>query len=372
MPSVSSGIRCFLTAGVAAVVLAAPSVAEARRVAVIIGVGSYAKLDPSLTVPDATSTAAQLALALDQHAGYDQVLPLIDAVATRAGIEELLLETLPSQLSADDSLLLYFVGHGIGGDFGEPYLLPYDVDPGDVQSSALSVESLSSRLRNALPVSSMVVITDAVHDMRLDDLVLMGPNAKSWSDITDEFFSLSASSPREIPGTTNFGQLVTDGLSGAADSSADGLVSANELHRFVLDHLVGSKAHPAESGNYNPELSVAEVARGPQDFAAYGDSSRSARPRRITGAVLGAVGIGLAGGGLGLYLDGLQVYPYVGQNERPLPEGMTIEQLTDRYDRDRLWSPILFAASAATLVTGGTLLVWPSPSGAMVGWSTQF
>jgi len=349
-----------------------PTAAEARRVAVVIGVGSYAQLEPALAVPGATATAAQLSLALNQHGGFDQVLPLIDAVATRAAIEDLLLRTLPEQLGAEDTLLLYFVGHGVGGDFGDPYLLPYDVNPKDVQATALSVESMSTQLRNTLPVGSLVVITDAVHDMRLGDLVLMGPNAKSWPDITDEFFSLSACSPREIAGETAFGQLVTDGLSGAADADLDGLVAAGELHRFVLDNTRGDEAHPAESGSYNPSLAVAQVSRGPQDFAAYSEPEHNARPRRVTGAALGAVGIGLAGGGLRLYLDGLQIYPYVGQNERPLPDGTTLGQLNDRYNRDRLWSPILFAASAATLVTGGTLLVWPRPAGAMVGWSTTF
>ena len=44
---------------------------------------------------------------------------------------------------------------GVGGDFGEPYLMPYDVDPDDVQATALSVDALSSQLRNALPVGSL-------------------------------------------------------------------------------------------------------------------------------------------------------------------------------------------------------------------------
>ena len=273
--------------------LLAPSTAVADRVAVVIGVGSYGKLDASLALPYASASARSLASALEQHAGFDQVLPLTDALATRSAIRDLLLESLPAKLGADDSLLVFFAGHGVGGDFGEPYLLPYDADPGDLQGTAISVDELGSSLRNVLQVGSLVMITDAVHDMRLDDLVLVGPNAKSWPEAADEFFSLSACSPRELPGTTPFGELLTEGISGAADTSTDGAVTASELYRYLLDHMASSgvKAHPAESGAYDPELVVAQVTKGPADFAPPVEPPPSARPRRIAGASLAALGV---------------------------------------------------------------------------------
>jgi len=356
--------------------LLAPSTALADRVAVVIGVGDYGKIDDSLELPGATAAARELARTLEQHAGYDQVLPLIDALATRSAIQDLLLETLPAQLDVAASLLVYFVGHGVGGDFGEPYLLPYDADPGDLQNTAISVDELGSKLRNQLQVGSLVMVTDAVHDMRLDDLVLVGPNAKSWPEAADEFFSLSACSPKEIPGETPFGALFADGISGAADSTTDGEVTASELYRYVIDKMAASsvKAHPAESGAYNPELVVARVTKTPQDFEPVAaEPVRSAKPRRIAGASLAVVGLGLAGGGLGLYLDGVSIYdeasvPMTDQVEDPA----ALQAYKDRYARDQKWAPVLIGAGAASLVTGGVLVVLPAPGGATVGVSMSF
>ena len=351
----------------ASLTVLAPSTALADRVAVVIGVGSYGKIDASLGLPDAVESARALATALEQHAGYDQVLPITDALATRSTIRDLLLESLPAKLGSDDSLLIYFVGHGVGGDFGEPYLLPYDADPDDLQGTAISVDELASSLRNTLQVGSLVMVTDAVHDMRLDDLVLVGPNAKSWPDAADEFFSLSACSPKELPGATPFGEHFAEGISGAADSSGDGAVTAGELYRYVLDRMdaSGVKAHPAESGAYNPSLVVAQVDQGPQDFVEAPQPVPSAKPRRVAGIWMAAVGLGVTGSGAALYFDGRSIYTEAGSPGAD-------QALVDRYARDQRWAPVLLGVGAASLVTGGVLVVLPTPTGATVGVSLRF
>ena len=351
----------------AVVALSVPSTALADRVAVVIGVGSYGKLDPSLALPDASVRARELARALQQSAGYDQVLPLTDALATRSAIRDLLLENLPAQLGSDDSLLVYFVGHGVGGDFGEPYLLPYDVDPADLQGTAIGVEELGGALRNSLQVGSLVMVTDAVHDMRLDDLVLMGPNAKSWPEAASEFFSLSACSPKHLPGSTPFGAQFTDGISGAADADTSGTVSASELYRYVLDRMgaSGVKAYPAESGSYNPELVVAEVTKGPADFAPPPEPTPSGKPRRVAGIVLASVGLGVTGSGAAMYFDGRQIFE---DASKPNAD----QDLKARYARDQRWAPVLIGVGAASTVTGGVMVVLPSPTGVSVGLSFDF
>lgn len=354
--------------GVAAVAaLLAPSTALADRVAVVIGVGSYGKLDATLALPDASARARILAGVLRDSAGYDQVLPLTDAVATRSAIQDLLLENLPAQLGADDSLLVYFVGHGVGGDFGEPYLLPYDADPGDLQGTAISVDDLGGALRNNLQVGSLVMVTDAVHDMRLDDLVLMGPNAKSWPEAAGEFFSLSACSPKQLPGATPFGAVFTDGISGAADIDVDGAVTASELYRYVLDQVAASgvKANPAESGSYDPALVVAQVSKGPADFAPPVEAPPSGKGRRVAGIVLASVGLGVTGSGAALYVDALKIYEEANADDA----GKAIKE---RYLRDQRLAPVLMGAGAACLVTGGVLVVMPTPTGVSVGVSFDF
>ena len=74
------------------------------------------------------------------------------------------------------------------------------------------------------------------------------------------------------------------------------------------------------------------------------------------------VGLGVLGGGLAFYFDGISIQSQVRDDE----------QIEARYRRDLQWSKIMYGASAVPLVAGGTLMVWPSPSGAAIGWSTTF
>jgi hypothetical protein len=242
----------------------------------------------------------------------------------------------------------------------------------------LSIERLALGLREAIPAASLVLITDAVHDQRLGDLVLMGPNARSWPALPGEVLCLSATGPTELPVATPFGRLVTDGLAGAADASGDGAVTSGELVRFVqvqMSAAVGAVAHPVESGAAAPDMVLARVRRGPADFPDYQPERTRVRQRRAAGAAVAGLGAALGFAGLGFYLDALKVYPYVQDDprERLDPEpGQTYQGLRDRYQRDWLLVPITFAASGTLLASGGALLVWPAPGGVGVGVQARF
>ncbi len=351
------------------------ALADSRQVAVVIGLGSYANLGEEQALPEASATARQLARALEDEAGYQQVLPLVDALATRTAIEDLLLRTLPAQLDGDDHLLIYFVGHGVGADFDDPYLLPYDVDPEDLQGTAISVSQLGASLRNRLDVGSLAILTDAVHNQSLNDLLLLGPHARSWDAITDELFCLSATAPKEVPPPTPFGRLVTDGLRGAAETSGDGQVSAAELYRFVLDQTaaeLGNKARPTEAGSYDPGLVLSQVTQSAEAFGDYTDSRPRGGARRIAGGALLGVGVALGAGSLVFFLDGHQLDPYVNDGQRPLPEGASLASMNARYDRDVRWHTALGISAAGFAAVGGTLVFIPTRDTVSVGWSTSF
>ncbi|MFH1465782.1 MAG: caspase family protein [Pseudomonadota bacterium] len=362
----------------ASLVLPSTAMAAPRRVAVVIGVGSYPTLAPETALPGAAAEAMALARSLTESSGFHQVLPLIDGVATRAGVEGLLFQTLPAQLQPEDLLLVFFAGHGVGADFGEPYLLPSDVDPADVQGTALPVSELARRLRDALPGVKLAILTDAVHDQRMGDLALMGPNAGSWPDLDCEFLALSATGPRELPAHTPFTRLLTDGLAGAADTSGDGLVTSGELVRFVqvqTEAAVGDAAHPIQGGNVGPDLALAQTQRSAEDFPDYHHKDRGPLVRRVGGGLTAAVGIGLGVGSWLLYRDAMDLYPYVvgdaSERQAP-PEGETYQHLRDRYVRDRWACPATAVAGGVLLATGGTLMVWPAPQGANVGVRFEF
>lgn len=337
---------------------------EGRRVAVVIGIGSYRALPVELANPKGREDARTLAALLETWADFQEVHLLIDDQATRASIESLLFVSLPSRLNSKDSLLVYFTGFGVGGDFGEPYLLPWDADPAKVQESAIPARDFGNRLGRSLPVGALSLITDASHAGRLGDLALIGPTARVWPEPTGVFFALSATSAAEVPSTDSFGAHVIEGLKGRADVSGDLQVSAGELTRYVVDKVVKDsqdRSHPSEGGSYDGGLVLASV--DPQALAPPVPPERARRSRRISGAAsLGGAAL-LAGGSTWFYLQGRELEPqYFGRE--PIPAGSSFDDVRGAYSMNYWLHTSFFVGAGLLAATGGTLILWPSASGA--------
>jgi hypothetical protein len=113
-----------------------------RRVAVVIGISDYwlwPRRENSLV--DASRVARTL-----REGGFDEVIELYDARATRQEILSLLGTELQSKISANDLVLIYFTGHGAtetlssGQTLG--YIVPVDADTRWVFSTAISMAEL--------------------------------------------------------------------------------------------------------------------------------------------------------------------------------------------------------------------------------------
>lgn len=129
-----------------------------KSLAIVIGVDQYSNgITPLRT---AAADARSVARLLEQDHGY-QVLSLIDEAAQLAELDKLIQHTLPSLVSANSRLIIYFAGHGIaqdGDDGPAGYLIPQDAVPGDV-SSYLSMVSFHDEL-TALPCRHFLAIFD--------------------------------------------------------------------------------------------------------------------------------------------------------------------------------------------------------------------
>ncbi|MFT5586463.1 MAG: hypothetical protein ACI9VR_004062, partial [Cognaticolwellia sp.] len=230
-----------------------------RRFAVVVGV-SQAGSSPELALEGAGSDATRVALALREQAGYTDVRIITDAEATKERILKTFQEDLALVVTEQDTLLVYFVGHGVGGDFDEPYLLPYDTDPLDVPGTAISVAELGAQLSQWVPAASYAIVTDAAHQGAVGDLALLGPAATSWPDMGASTMLLSASglgSPA-VPGV--FSKHFIDAITGGADTSRDGIVSVAELYRYLVIAVpaeTGGSQQPAVGGRYDQELALA-------------------------------------------------------------------------------------------------------------------
>jgi hypothetical protein len=231
--------------------------APPRRAAVVVGIESYAHLSPEHRVQGAREDAMRVAEALETRGGYEHVRLLTDATATRDAIESLLDDGLG--LGPDDIFLLYFVGHGIGGDFGEPRLLTYDSDPDALEESSWPLEELAASLRDGIAAGTLLVLTDASHPGSLEGLALMGPSPDQWPSLDRPSMVVSASSPREPSRPGALAEAVAGAVSGRADSSADGEVTSGELFRHLMRTVPSATSdtqHPTVSASHDPTFTV--------------------------------------------------------------------------------------------------------------------
>jgi hypothetical protein len=251
-------------AGLALVALAGSAAAqdpvEGRRVALVIGLSSYARLPADLAIDTARTDAARVAAALEQGAGFDEVRLLTDASATLDNVQSVLREQVSKEVAWRDLFLLYFVGHGVGGDYGEPRLLFYDTDPDALESTSLTVADLGSQLQKWVPASRYMVVTDAAHEGSLNGLAMLGPTGNDWPVLGSHSFVLSSAAPRQVVHPGVFAKAFIEGMSGQADSNGDGIVSGSELNGYLVvavPNATGGAQLPTVQGKYDPSLDLA-------------------------------------------------------------------------------------------------------------------
>ncbi len=137
--------------------------------ALLIGVGAIAKYpDWSLPVTVKDMTALRDLLTAPTRCAYpdseEHVRLLHDQTATRQGILDGLtwLKTCAEQ-DPDATIVVYYSGHGwVDEATGRYYLIPHDVEPFDLQGSALAADEFNDALR-AIPAKRLLVFIDSCH-----------------------------------------------------------------------------------------------------------------------------------------------------------------------------------------------------------------
>ena len=236
-----------------------------RSLAVVIGINLYGNgLSPLKTaVADASAIAQQL----KQDHEYE-VITLLDQDANLQALQTLIQQELPSRLTSNSRLLLYFAGHGIAqnGDNGpEGFLIPQDATPTNV-ASYLSMVELHDALaalvcRHFLAIfdccfagafrwsstRSIHPIYPVVHKERFDRF----RQEPAWQVITSASYNqkamdvLSLADNRGDQGQHSpFAAALLDAIAGAADTSppaqagkpaGDGVLTATELYMYLRD-----------------------------------------------------------------------------------------------------------------------------------------
>jgi len=252
--------------------IAPASVTIPRSYALVVGISHYKNLPAKaqLQYPDRDAADMYTAL-ISASAGQfppENVHKLIDDQATLAKLKQELETWLPNVTGPDDRVVIYFAGHGfISG--GKAYIAPYDIDPANIGATAFSMDELGKLIGGRIHGKWKVLLTDACHSGAItpeDDTAQVN---HSLLNLNTSIFSLTASRDREQSfessqwggGHGIFTYYVIKGLEGEADTSGDGVVTADELAEYVHENVrlaTHARQNPtSERGSFDPNMVLA-------------------------------------------------------------------------------------------------------------------
>ena len=234
--------------------------------------GGYRDLPQLATTVRDAATLAEF-FASPSGAGFApaNVGLLLEDQATRAGIS-LALEELAHDTKPEETIVLYFAGHGIrrlGGFEPGEYLCPIDTDGLNLRATAIHADDLSTALR-ALPARQVVVLLDACYSGG------MSAPPKSWEPtafgLSEQAYSrLASGSGRVVIASSKSDELswelaalkrglfthyLIEGLRGGAADS-DGAVRILDLYTYLSSHVPQhERQHPVIKGELDSNFVI--------------------------------------------------------------------------------------------------------------------
>src|ERR1700733_9741569 len=259
--------------------------AGGQTYALLVGISKYAK--PELSLQFAEADASVFGKLLESPLGGSvpsgNVLLLTDEKATTAAVRNGFQDFLKRRAGKNDTVIILIAGHGTVEVPGSKsaFILTYDSDPQDLNSTALAVEELQALFEEQLSkVGRVLLFVDVCKAGTIGTIhnTTVASNVQQLGDIQGDLFGLLASRPREVSlegpefggGHGVFSYFVIKGLEGAADENKDGVVEADELIKYVSDQVpmaTGNKQHPREFGTYDNMMRLSDTRKAGIDVA---------------------------------------------------------------------------------------------------------
>ena len=238
-----------------------------RNIVAVIGIDDYVAWRK---LHNAVSDAKGMRTLFVERLGFRELLPpLLDAAATLQTITSLLQDELSTKLEPDDSLVLFFAGHGhtessqIGSKTVKTgYLIPFEARLPQEHKFSTYIK-LDSFLRDVarLPARHVLVILDACYSgFALGETVQVLRSHERYSDdlsrrlsrrvITSAMDDQPALDNGPIAGHSLFTGTLVEGIdSGEADGENKGFVTSSELALFV-QMRVGSASQSKQTPDF--------------------------------------------------------------------------------------------------------------------------
>jgi hypothetical protein len=245
--------------------------------AVVIGINDYPNA-PRLKWAVADAQAFYRHLVDYIQIPHENVTLLLNQDAGLARLRSSLGTHLKKMAGKEDMVIIYFAGHGAtekdvlspDGDGLEKYLLPYDVDLQDLYASALPMREIS-HIFYRIQSQRIIFIADSCYSGASGGRTISLSGIRA--NISDAFLDriatgkgtviMTASGANEVSAEDEklkhgvFTFYLLEGLTGPADADKDGLVTVDEVYRYVSTHVpraTGQEQHPVKKGTVEGRL----------------------------------------------------------------------------------------------------------------------
>ena len=244
---------------------------DGRQIALLIGVEKYQKV-PALNF--VSNDVERMAEILKQHGGFDDVVQLCDSAKDQSNwpLQSNVMSTVTKWLRGsgkNDTVIIYFSGHGFRDATGKMYLAPLDTDPANLAATAIPVTWLRDQIANC-KAALKVLVLDACHAGTLKGGMEtnVGPQDLEMFKKLEGVVTL-ASSTADQPSQmwaektqSLFTCWLAQGLKGNADADGNGEINIDELYGYVYHNVSETAKAKNPILQQNPVREIGVVIKG--------------------------------------------------------------------------------------------------------------
>ena len=252
----------------------AAATANGKTYALLVGISKFAK--PDLSLQFANADASVFAQFLQSPRGGslppENVLLLADEKATTAAVRNGFQDFLKRRATKSDTVVILVASHGTV-DGKNAFVLTYDSDPQDLQSTALPMDELQSLFEDQVSkVGRVLMFVDVCKSGTIGTIKSNSVNSlvENLKNVDGELLAMMSGRRKELSlegpqfggGHGVFSYFVLKGLEGAADDNGDGVVDGNELIRYVASNVpraTEDKQHPTDISPGNVDVKISDI-----------------------------------------------------------------------------------------------------------------
>jgi tetratricopeptide (TPR) repeat protein len=252
---------------------------QGETYAILIGISKYKNPELALQFADKDATSFGDALTSPRGGAIrpENILVLTNEKATTAAIRNGFQSFLKQRAGKKDTVIVMIAGHGVVEAPGskKAFILTYDTDPQDLQSTALPMPELQDLFKDQLSrVGRVLMFVDVCKAGVIGTINNLGINSdvQHLGEVDGDLFLFLASRPREKSlespdfggGHGAFSYFLVKGMMGDADEDKNNKVDIDELIKYVTNSVeVNTKKaqHPNYSGQFEGSSALSDLSK---------------------------------------------------------------------------------------------------------------